>query len=1240
MDRDSHRQKSLGLLPSRFGTPSSKTGRFVNRSARRNLFTGEDLSTSNAITNNSLEMNTTSPNPPTKSPTIDTPGRIPRPVRSLSGLNAMNAKSKTASSAPGTRRLSSTPSDIERPASAASSTTSVRSESRIPRPSLARSQQPKTQPQKRITLTEAFMMTAEEAELGRNSPSPAPRVAAQRRSEEKSKLQRLMNQSPLDIHRMKKSTGWLADDVSLSSSISRSSIPQPARVHEDMKEANAFEKRFEQFERDQRRKSGVLERQSGFFNRTNVGERVAQTGKQLVRKASNNSLKENDPARPRTWGSKGRVNNDWMQRAFVSPAKPSQSTKIVPPQDIPLPSVEIHPPAAAMETPIASSEPTPGKEFMQMDAEFTEGDLQISDSPRVTFLQDNSEGHRQVMNQKPPSETNYLTKDEMGSFNSPERTNQRIEEIRRLEEMAEFKIAQKTIRGNRSRIDSGTRLEEVRDREVQSVSRKALASAILEDILTRNSESLSRSPEPFQQHSSGESQPLQQPTPAPSDAWRSESQPGAMEESVAFQERSINVSEAKSKGLAVPIQSNPNSFNIKSGIYPHSGIRRPSSHQRDESLEHLRQLARVTSQSPQGRIDQAANKNGPVKPSNTKSLPSLTTISKESTGNGEPSDGSRLENIRTSTSPDGINKKSSFESVKSKKSNRSEVDPTNRIQAERDLFEPPDNYSEKNSTPASSEFALTSEDDSENNPQAVQETPRPQSRMQELNSAMQATPRAPGAYVETPATIKIEKAFPSNDNYEEDKERLEVSGTCRSKISSQTSSSSTLQSSIDTIVRPRKISHRKHNSTGNLSPRKSKADAKRTEGREEAITNGETNTLRRRRVRSEPKRPVIVNTAKVPSVKEDLAEIRRLAKIEDSTLDEFDEVIHSHERVVTNLESDLSSPEPESSVSASEASSSKVLSVTTPQTILQSSSRERKAAMREQKKKQEQQPRTNDQVARSMDRRLSNVLQEIRSARNLADKINQDMHSSGKPGHNEKGATTAQNFSSLRLSSLLGNTTMHRLTLTLTIMVLVWAVAEATMCYAFCRPATCGPGVPCNWKPSDPTPGSALPIKLDEWVLGGRGARLANAVSEAVGDTWLDFYCNTLNIGGEADVGKSTTCSYSFEDRKRLGRIQRRRQKQRQSSEDESISADNDQSQQWDDISPGMYRWLQKMRMQDAARTKVSDDSNNGDAGVDGSQDRSDYYQYGEARSTTGYYRDLEDEEEDVGFLGEDEVII
>ena len=1199
------KQRPSGPLPSRFGALASGPGRFVKRGAKKTLWTGDgdDMKT----------------NPvPAKSISPTAGGRIPRPVRSLSSLVGNRADDPVspgslpaASRIPRTRITPSEQERYERTPSVASSTESVRSESRIPRLSLAHSQIPKNRGSRGITLADAFRMTAdEEEELGRSSPSPAPRSVRQRRSEGELRLLGLTGQSPLHAKRPngpRRTSVNLHEDSGLTCSVGRTSIPRPIRLSDD---DDDLDRKIHQFERDQQRKQGALERGPGLFSRTNVGERVAETGHELAKKASNNSLKENSPARPRTWGSKGKATSDWMKRALVSPDKlplqernkSSGTSKEILSYDKPIPSVEVHAPSTA-----PSSEPelvklSPQRSFAwKLDADFTEGDIQISNSPRVTFQRDPPDSQRTLsaVNQpQAPCEgsgtekgSHFLSKRERSTDESPRRTNTRLDEIRHLEALAESKISQRAARGNRPRDNSSTRLEEVRDREADSLSRKTLASVRLDEIRERNSLSRSNSPEvlkmPSRQPTQEQRQPsqqqhLQQPTPDPSEDRRSES-----------------IAEPRgSPTTDMPVTVYQTKTALLGTDYGDSDSMRPvQRHHPEDSHDLLRCLSRVAGKSPQPEVQESDDKPGICSISTEAETTKPSIVGRTHKGEHfKPGGNDKKANQKPSVGFVGLSRSSSVESIKSKRSTRSDIDPTARIEAEKNLFALQDNYSEKGSRAASDIIDTEDEDHFE----SLGNTPRPERRQDPLTNS---TPRAPGAYVETPATVKV-YAPPENGpepvhvSEPEPEPEPEPDTLAPAAGPSSQWQSTTRKPAADMIISESKplprahaasrAIHFKHNSTSSVSPRRRRSSLlARSVGGRTIQMNGGKITVRHRRGRSEPRRP-LVNTASMPSVREDLLKIKRAANIEDSTVDDFDELIRKHERIAEEFRKGEHSDKEDSDARGHLTSGGE------PSLVEGAQNADARSGT------------GSGGESRSMGRRLNKALAEIKSAKAWADKLEDRIaNHHHMPWQRTCKYCDMSGSGSAVAFSIKGWFSLILLVLT------AWLVLETVMCYFFCRPTTCGPGISCEWNPSDPSFGVALPRKLDEWALGGRGLRLASEMGQRVGDFALDVWC--VAFDGDSDSASDPArdgaiflgpagCRYKGKYKKHVARILTR------------CKQASSPAGYWEEMSGEMHHWLQDKRKE---------------SGMD------------HEASTSAVSEEEEDEdlEEDIGFISSDEML-
>lgn len=89
-----------------------------------------------------------------------------------------------------------------------------------------------------------------------------------------------------------------------------------------------------------------------------------------------------------------------------------------------------------------------------------------------------------------------------------------------------------------------------------------------------------------------------------------------------------------------------------------------------------------------------------------------------------------------------------------------------------------------------------------------------------------------------------------------------------------------------------------------------------------------------------------------------------------------------------------------------------------------------------------------------------------------------------------------------------------------------WYAAESAMCAMYCRPTTCPASKsPCVWSFDDPTDfGTAIPIKVDQWITGGTGRQVASVVYEEAYDWIADI--QDLALGRDIeDVDMETLSS-------------------------------------------------------------------------------------------------------------------
>ncbi|KAF3061958.1 hypothetical protein GL218_03744 [Daldinia childiae] len=760
---------------------------------------------------------------------------------------------------------------------------------------------------------------------------------------------------------------------------------------------------------------------NGLFGKTRVRPNVPEAGNGLAKRISDGNLR-GSPVRRRE--------SQWEPR--LGKEDPANAP-------VPIPSIEYESASDDRASPIDElATRSPEKSFnWHLNADFTAGDLQVSDSPRIRAGQSNERPTR-----RPPS----VTSSPVRSTPNTRRSNNRIDQIRQKEiEVANVVLPEEDIS---SSMRTNSRLDEIRAREREALSKRVMASSRLEEIRIRNSEARLESPEtgrnPYREDLRRTSLQAEEITKTPDGKLGS----GAKEDHV----------------LNIPVTTSRSPNNQKFNEPPEEtgkedetkveedrkSVRLP----RNDSQDLLWRLARATSTSPPAEKIQQ-----PVIPDNT--LPKVSSESRESSRPRPTREERKPRNLevksfreRPTVGFTGLPRDSSIDSVREKKTSRSgsEVDPTDRIEAEMKLFAPLDNYSEKGSVRAPSPIP----------PEPIdEETPRPS----KIDPLTQPTPRVTGAYIETPATVRVKREERLEDikALGDPNRPLKIDSEVRGRSSSDPSNVGHIKSEDDDTQDLKKASMPRSFSVPAASRRARSAS-------------------RRRR----PRRPLI-NTAKPPSVKDDIRAILRTNQIDDSTLEDSDTILADQEidddelekmvnDTMNKIDNDLEFPE--------------------------LSERDREL-----------------QVYDRMSKSLKTGLLGIRSAKKgierLEDRVMHTEHKKG-PDHtiptipNPKSETTISvpNPAPVILSipALYQKSPKFRLTKLglLTLVMLIWYVFESAFCVLYTPHYDCTPELPCDWSPNEPYFPYAMPFMLDEWATGGKGRAFTWKVGEEIGDMVAD----------------------------------------------------------------------------------------------------------------------------------------
>lgn len=600
-----------------------------------------------------------------------------------------------------------------------------------------------------------------------------------------------------------------------------------------------------------------------------------------------------------------------------------------------------------------------------------------------------------------------------------------------------------------------------------------------------------------------------------------------------------------------------------------------STHSRKESQELLKKLARVTT----SVVAAAERKDDPRK------------LSISPTRLAERFNGDNLRSGLGSASIDAILEKSvsvkflrardsdtlrptvgfaqlrrqpSSESASTKRSSmaQSDGDPTDRIEAEMKLFAAGENHSERGSIRAPSpdddlddagNCRSGNSSGAKSSDLADEATPKAAKVIKPL---MQPTPRVTGAYVETPVTVRAENI-------------LEVDSNASPIGANIAAAASAVAPAVSTATE--KVTA---NGVG--------SDLK---GTSSALHKSRSRSRSRSRGRAPP-----INSAKPASARDDLLAIQRDQQMDDSTLDDFDELLATHTATAEVVEALSDKSTSSNGTSDSERMRRMSQSIATSLHDVRSVKKgierledqvshpeksaaalaELEKAMAEEKKAENvdetvtvQKPAESPELPLLIksepgsnagpslgDIALTSAKQTKSQHKRQASSVTQEKASIKDE---KKDATFASTpFSSAPLANTptisyvqiplprfyRANPDVKLTYLGVFLLLLsIWFAAESTTCAYFCRPTTCQSGQACQWSPDDPSFGAAVPIKLDQWLTGGRGRHLVAWANEELGDWMADTWDAATGI----DIRHVDSTYFSFDEKRRhRRRLQKR----------------------------------------------------------------------------------------------------
>ncbi|KAF3346642.1 hypothetical protein VD0002_g6427 [Verticillium dahliae] len=1087
------------------------------------------------------------------------------------------------------------------PSPSIASNNSADSASRIPRPSSAAGVFSKAR--KPISIADAYkMVEAEERRFESaprtrrlsplpidGSPSPAPRPRHSLPASDDGRLRRMLSKGPLDI---KKAHPRHAD--------SAVSEDEGGHSADSTSSTGSFERRLsayaqQQQQRQQQRHSSISpSRRSSLFGNSRIGPKIAETGQTLAKKTSTGSLSGTSP-RPAAF-AKGHVPKGWVTHLLTREEQKAAAVKEgksfkEDSADMPLPSVEVEGDKPQEPTP-PCSRPTsaivpklegrsPNKDFAwQIEDDFTAGDLQFSDSPRMNL--DTLTGD---------VASRMFANDAAFERNQDVAINTKLDDIRRREREVEEAFA-----GRDDDLPKNTKLDEIREREKAFTSKKALAASRLDDIREFNmSRSLSPEAAPRPNRQSVVQQPSNNKSPTHRRTLSKDDGERVPNTPVTVYRKPNEREEAKTKNAesAPVVQETPKEVDVPETSRPGLG------HTRSDSRDLLRRLARAASTSPapearkaageapieagaEARTEKLKQQDSGSRPNDkisaeppvqqashikqnpstavAQSAPSakvaeetvsktkVTEMTNEPRSKAAHSRHSSLD-VRKSLAFDreaeeahsrnasrsrrnsadskkapsseaqdsdkakpsvnflGIRRNRSIDSNKGKRTSvaLSDNDPTDRIEGEMNLFAPTDNQSERGSVRAPS-IEPSSEEDSDDD--LVEETPRPLRR----DPLSMPTPRITGAYIETPAPVKMEEKETEKVS-DLLKEIPQVTGNQDRAPSHQKSSASSSEAS--------------------RSRSRSKSSGSVHDAQEQApnYPTSTTSTIRQR-ARSLPKnRRPLINSVKPPTVKDDLRDIQRTYSLEDSTLDDFEELFklgrldNAPSPEIESILNELSSQREElaNKPVINEADHSELERYDRITKSLKNGLQNIHAAKQGIERLEDNLAHTDvldtKKEEPEVDIKPSALalpdFKEERSGDKPSDKLSTKVvhshkhldHSDTCPdclSHPIPRATVS--YVHLPLPRLY-QTNPFRLSLLGLLVTLfsVWYAAETATCARYCRPEFCST-TPCIYDVNDPTWGTAIPVKLDAALTNGRGRQLYAHLAEEVSDAYLDAW--------------------------------------------------------------------------------------------------------------------------------------
>lgn len=965
--------------------------------------------------------------------------------------------------------------------------------SRIPRPSSRASPQTR----RPFTLNEATDWA--KSRLAQGSPSPAPRPTRPVSvNSDHRPLPHLFTQRPIDLGRLgnRRPVTTTRRDGTFSS---KDSFGSSSRKGEESD--SEIDRKLKQFEEDEKIIKSMKEDKKGLFNKPKFGLNGAGLNIRTSHFTSNGNGSSGDGGaddkesrQSWTFAETGVANPDWIKRfeseeqaLDFAPGRQSRidgfssfgnrvagSKRKSASQSLSGPDGSASAiPRPATVAPIQS----PNKSYAwQVDEDFTGGDFQVSNSPPLSFGRANTKLD-EIRKREIDAELDHPIENDRFV---PQRTNTKLDEILQREKDAARRYpipkseepntgpvgalstnAERRLPFSLSNLAKSAE-ESHRPLGIEYPPENVQPSARMNETIERQ---VARSPSPraelkdslgLSHQTSPRMSPESKPQPLNHDY------AGLNGEKIPNTPVTIYRKQSPTQPSDEQNGSNPSA--TSTSAHPAMGVTRA----KEDSHDLLRRLARASSNSPipspaeEGGADKAQEEDKEA-PSDSRRIESVvggvTTTEKTIRSDQRFPSSLGMSKSNALAKPTvgfaGISRSSSTKSVSSTQS-RASADPTARIEGEMNLFAPMDNMSERGSIRAPSPRPDV-DSESEDDGGRADETPRASTKFDPLSMP---TPQVTGAYVETPVTVKTEqvriKEEPAASTREPEK---------KAKIQNRDTST---------------------------SPRSSKSDGQRANVRSNSIS-------KLRRSRSTPRRrSPLTNSVKPPTVEDDLKQIHLSNNIDESTTDDFDDLVLA-----------AGSPDEDEQNRGNGVSDSEDMD-TLPQD---------KELMR----------------MIHMGKVLNPVLASIRQAKKgigrLEDRVAQSEQASesvkneatghaaiGLHNHEAHCLSCPQCAATQQGNNLLAYVPLpvplfwrtqprFRLTWLGTLLLLLasWYVLENSFYERWGRQYVCYRGSPCNWSPEQPDYGYVVPVKLDEWLTGGMVRPHAAHWLQEASDLYADF---------------------------------------------------------------------------------------------------------------------------------------